>query len=91
MATQEQIDKQTIAMQLYKNSYPYLTENERYIVEQAYAIKTDAEIAIARKVLAVSGGHVKVRGFTQAKRLWLLTDEMKKIIPDTLGVIEDGQ
>lgn len=46
----------------------------------------EAEIALARKVLAVSSGVVKHRGYTQAKRLKLLTHKMNEIIPDELGI-----
>lgn len=50
-----------------------------------------AEVALARKVLAVSGGHHKIRGFTQAKRLKLLTDKMKEIIgDDVFGIVEES-
>lgn len=52
--------------------------------------KTAAEVALARKILAISGGHHKARGFTQAKRLKLLTDKMNEIIPDEVGIVEDN-
>ena len=47
-----------------------------------------AEIALARKVLAVSGGHYKIKGFTQTKRLRLITDKMLEIIPDEFNIVE---
>lgn len=50
--------------------------------------RIEGEIALARKVLAVSGGHNKLKGFTQAKRLKLLTDKMNEIIPDIFGIEE---
>lgn len=53
--------------------------------------REEAEIALARKVLAVSGGHNKLKGFTQAKRLKLLTDKMNEIIPDVFGIVEESQ
>ena len=50
----------------------------------------EGEIAFARKVLAVSSGVHKVRGFTRAKRLKLITNKCMEIIPDALGIDEEA-
>lgn len=53
-------------------------------------VREEAEIALARKVLAVSSGVHKVRGATQKKRLQLLTNKMMEIIPDSgFGIVEE--
>lgn len=50
----------------------------------------EGRIELARKVLAVSSGVHKLKGFTQAKRLKLLTDRMMEIIPDNgFGIVEE--
>ena len=51
--------------------------------------RNDAEIALARKVLAVSGGIRKQKGLTQAKRLAVISQEMNKIIPSIFGDSND--
>ncbi len=62
---------------------------ERLLADHLQAVERKAEIALARKVIAVSGGHHKIKGFTQAKRLKLLTDKMNEIIPDEFGIVEE--
>lgn len=72
-------------------TYVLLSGESKAFLEQLIADKERAaEVALARKVLAVSGGLHKIRGFTQAKRLKLLTDKMNEIIPDDFGIIEEA-
>ncbi len=89
---------------LMATPYQDLTENEQesdrieadkylpFITAAEQRGREEGEIALARKVLAVSSGVRKQKGFTQSKRLQLLTSEMNKIIPSSLGFeLEDYQ
>lgn len=58
----------------------------RAYVEQE---KTAAEIALARKVLAISGGHNKLRGLTKTARLKLLNDKIHEIIPYKFSIADN--
>jgi hypothetical protein len=51
----------------------------------------EGETAFARKVLAVAGGLHKIKGFTQAKRLQLLTDKCMEIIPPSGLLVDEAE